>query len=229
MDDERIDSVNDLADSRPDPHLEHAIALLRTAVPVDASAFDARVLAAVRRDLDQEIWQEVPPLSPAVSPAAPPRVRRIGFPPRTFAWVAAAALAASVAVAVVLGRDWRLRGSTASSNARASTLSAATLSAATSSTAPRGTQLVRFRFTGAHAAKVAVAGSFNGWSTSTTPLRRVGDTTWVADVALGAGRHVYQFVIDDHRWVPDPEAPRDAGDDFGTSNSVVTVVLRNRS
>ncbi|HSU95594.1 MAG TPA: isoamylase early set domain-containing protein, partial [Gemmatimonadaceae bacterium] len=82
---------------------------------------------------------------------------------------------------------------------------------------------VRFTLVASGASAVAVAGSFNGWSTAATPLRRIDKNTWTADIPLGAGRYVYQFVIDGHRWVPDPKAPRDAGDDFGATNSVVTV------
>jgi hypothetical protein len=82
---------------------------------------------------------------------------------------------------------------------------------------------VRFTLVASGASRVAVAGSFNGWSTAATPLRQIDKDTWAADIPLGAGRYVYQFVIDGHRWVPDPQAPRDAGDDFGVTNSVVTV------
>ena len=82
---------------------------------------------------------------------------------------------------------------------------------------------VRFTLVASGASQVSVAGSFNGWSTQATPLRRVGNNTWAADIPLGAGRYVYQFVIDGKRWMPDPRAPRDAGDDFGATNSVVTV------
>src|SRR6185312_1548006 len=82
---------------------------------------------------------------------------------------------------------------------------------------------VRFTLVAAGASQVAVAGSFNGWNAAATPLRRIDKNTWAADIPLGAGRYVYQFVIDGHRWVPDPHAPRDPGDDFGATNSVVTV------
>lgn len=82
---------------------------------------------------------------------------------------------------------------------------------------------ITFTLVASGASSVAVAGSFNGWSTAATPLRRVGKDTWAAEIPLGAGRYVYQFVIDGTRWVADPRAPRDAGDDFGASNSVVTV------
>jgi hypothetical protein len=84
---------------------------------------------------------------------------------------------------------------------------------------------VRFTLVASGASRVAVAGSFNGWNTAATPLRQIDKNTWTADIPLGAGRYVYQFVIDGHRWVPDPQAPRDPGDDFGATNSVVTVPM----
>lgn len=82
---------------------------------------------------------------------------------------------------------------------------------------------VRFTLVASGASQVAVAGSFNGWNVAATPLERVGDDTWTAEIPLGAGRYVYQFVIDGKRWMADPNAPRDPGDDFGATNSVVTV------
>jgi hypothetical protein len=89
--------------------------------------------------------------------------------------------------------------------------------------APAETRTVHFSLVASGASHVTVAGSFNGWNTSAMPLRRVDNDTWATDVPLDAGRYVYQFVIDGKRWVPDPRAPRDAGDDFGETNSVVTV------
>lgn len=82
---------------------------------------------------------------------------------------------------------------------------------------------VVFTLVASGASRVAVAGSFNGWNTAATPLRRVGKDTWATELPLGTGRYEYQFVIDGSRWVPDPRAPRDADDDFGAANSVVTV------
>jgi hypothetical protein len=82
---------------------------------------------------------------------------------------------------------------------------------------------VHFTLVAAGATRVTVAGSFNGWNTASTPLRRVGRDRWSVDVPLSAGRYVYQFVIDGTRWVSDPRAPRDPAGDFGAANSVVTV------
>src|SRR6185437_15396682 len=54
---------------------------------------------------------------------------------------------------------------------------------------------VRFTLVASGASQVAVAGSFNGWNAKATPLRRIDENTWAADIPLGAGRYVYQFVI----------------------------------
>lgn len=92
--------------------------------------------------------------------------------------------------------------------------------------ATAGTRLVHFQLDGVRATSVAVAGSFNGWNPQATPLHRSADGTWTAAVRLRPGRHVYQFVIDRSRWIPDPRSPRDPADDFGPPNSVITVLAR---
>ncbi len=204
MDKEQIGNT-DAGGSPSEDRVEHAITLLRTAVPVDAGAFDVRVLSAIQQGA-------TPPVRPGT------RGTRSASSRMTLL-IGATALAASVTVAAVLhnrAREPLPRKSGAPPRAMMSV-------------APRGEQLVRFSLAGAHATRVTVAGSFNGWNTSATPLRRVGNATWVADVPLKAGRYVYQFVLDDHRWVQDPNAPRDPGDDFGKSNSVVTVVTQSGS
>ena len=69
---------------------------------------------------------------------------------------------------------------------------------------------------------VSLVGDFNAWDERATPMmRRSGDGTWSAQVALLPGRHVYAFVIDGQQWLVDPLAPQvpDAG--FGPANAVV--------
>jgi hypothetical protein len=99
--------------------------------------------------------------------------------------------------------------------------------------------VVRFQLTVPPAAtEVALVGDFNGWNQRTTPLRRLPVTgadrsragaragttsTWVADVPIPVGRHVYAFVIDGTQWVPDPEAPLVSADGYGVRRSVVVV------
>jgi hypothetical protein len=66
-------------------------------------------------------------------------------------------------------------------------------------------RLVRLVLEAPTASRVALAGDFNGWSRTATPLHatsRVG--VWSAVVALPRGRHRYAFVVDDSQWVPAP-------------------------
>ncbi len=59
------------------------------------------------------------------------------------------------------------------------------------------------------AKQVSVAGSFNGWSATDTPLTRQG-TAWVAEVEVEPGLLQYKFVVDG-RWLTDPANPRTEG------------------
>ena len=79
-----------------------------------------------------------------------------------------------------------------------------------------------FRLNGFGGAKsVAVAGSFNGWSTSQTLLERRGGR-WVKTVKLAPGRYAYKFVVDG-LWLIDPGNPAREPDGGGNVNSVVVV------
>jgi len=164
------------------------VARLRAPMVVDADAFDARVMAAVRRE-------------PAFGRSGRRGTHRLV----AAISVGAVALAAVVAF-IMIGR-----------------VDSTVQEKHPMKLAHSAVSTVRFTLVASGASQVAVAGTFNGWNTAATPLRRIDKNTWAADIPLGAGRYVYQFVIDGHRWVPDPQAPRDAGDDFGATNSVVTV------
>lgn len=83
--------------------------------------------------------------------------------------------------------------------------------------------LVRFVIAAPGAQSVAVAGDFNGWSRSATPLEQLdGNGQWTVTLPLSAGRHEYAFVVDGERWVPDPFATA-ARDEFGQVSSVLRV------
>jgi Glycogen recognition site of AMP-activated protein kinase len=84
---------------------------------------------------------------------------------------------------------------------------------------------VRVRFTyrapGAH--KVAVAGSFNGWSPEALLLEEAGaDGLFVGSAPLPAGLHEYMFVVDG-QWVTDPDSPLRRPDGFGRQNSLLRI------
>src|SRR5581483_8961174 len=88
---------------------------------------------------------------------------------------------------------------------------------------PVGT-IVQFALPVPTAHQVVVVGDFNHWDTHATPLRRTESGTWRAAVRLKPGAHVYSFVVDGTRWMPDPTAPQAPGSsDFGSPNSLVTV------
>ena len=75
-----------------------------------------------------------------------------------------------------------------------------------------------------HAGSVAVAGTFNQWSTSSHPLsqdRSSGE--WMALVPLSPGEHLFMFVVDGTRWLTPPAAENYVDDGFGARNGVVVV------
>ncbi len=71
----------------------------------------------------------------------------------------------------------------------------------------------QFRVTVTYAAPadtktVHLAGSFNDWSMTQTPM--IGpdaDGRFVAELVLPKGEHEYKFVVDGSRWEPDPDNP----------------------
>jgi hypothetical protein len=83
---------------------------------------------------------------------------------------------------------------------------------------------VQFVFVARDARVVTIAGDFNDWNPTATPLHRAGaEGVWSIVLPLSPGRHLYSFVVDGRRWVPDAEAPRAPENEFGTESSVVLV------
>ena len=72
--------------------------------------------------------------------------------------------------------------------------------------------------------QVAIAGSFNDWNPSSTPLLRKNGV-WVTILVLPPGSYEYMFVEDDKRWVTDPLADKTRDDGFGGENAVLEVGL----
>lgn len=71
--------------------------------------------------------------------------------------------------------------------------------------------LVRFAFRARGASRVVVAGDFNGWSASATPLVREHVPNvegWSAVVPMRRDDGRYAFLVDDTRWVRAPRAAR---------------------
>lgn len=87
---------------------------------------------------------------------------------------------------------------------------------------PRG---VRFLVAARPSASgVAVAGSFNGWSTASHPMAlTAADGLWEVVVSLPPGEHLFMFVVDGTEWVSPPQAEAYADDGFGSRNGVVVI------
>jgi 1,4-alpha-glucan branching enzyme len=67
---------------------------------------------------------------------------------------------------------------------------------------------IRLQFRHAAASRVAVAGDFNGWRTTSHLLDRDKGDLWALEVDLPPGRHEYKFLVDGRQWWNDPEAPK---------------------
>jgi 1,4-alpha-glucan branching enzyme len=107
---------------------------------------------------------------------------------------------------------------------RAMDLSRVTETPARATAQAGGETVVRFELDAPGAGRVALVGDFNDWDPSATPMHREArDNRWSVSLPVSRGRHVYGFVVDRERWLPDPAAPRAPEDGFGSVSSVIVV------
>jgi 1,4-alpha-glucan branching enzyme len=86
------------------------------------------------------------------------------------------------------------------------------------------TAKVTFELKEAEAAAVHVAGDFNGWSTSDTPLAKRKDGRFSATLTLPAGKEYrYRYVLDGERWTNDVDADRYEPNDHGSEDGIVDL------
>ena len=88
---------------------------------------------------------------------------------------------------------------------------------------PPGTRPVTLVYHADGAGRVEVAGSFNDWNPSSSPLHPVGDGAFRTVLWLPPGQYEYQFVVDGRRWQSDPLALLQRDDGFGAVNSVLEL------
>ncbi len=69
---------------------------------------------------------------------------------------------------------------------------------------------------------VTLAGSFNDWDPQHTLMNRNADGLWKATIRLSPGRYEYRFVVDG-QWMSDPNAHESIPNQFGGTNSILTV------
>ena len=71
--------------------------------------------------------------------------------------------------------------------------------------------------------KVNIAGSFNHWSTSATPMVRRRPGLWHARLTVPDGTHWYKFIVNQENWLPDPLNSDTEPDGYGGVNSVLRL------
>ena len=81
---------------------------------------------------------------------------------------------------------------------------------------------IGFSLCNPEATAVFLAGSFNEWNPTATPLAKIRPATWEVELALPPGRHEYLFVVDG-RWLMDPGAWDCCLNPHGGLNAVVQV------
>jgi|AMWB02.1.fsa_nt_gi 1,4-alpha-glucan branching enzyme len=72
------------------------------------------------------------------------------------------------------------------------------------------------------ARSVCLAGDFNGWSTRSHCLDFENDR-WQIRLTLAPGMYRYAFIVDDSRWVADPDSLFQESDGFGRSNGWAVI------
>ncbi|PWA05046.1 MGH1-like glycoside hydrolase domain-containing protein [Flavobacterium psychrotolerans] len=85
-------------------------------------------------------------------------------------------------------------------------------------------QKVSFEFSyfSEKAKNVAVAGSFNNWSTEALPMKQGIDNVWRASIEIEPNYYYYKIVVDGN-WIPDPNNPLKINDGGTSFNSIVKI------
>lgn len=82
--------------------------------------------------------------------------------------------------------------------------------------------MISLQFSAPEAQEVYVAGTFNDWTPTATPLKKSAGGKWTAQLALQPGQYEYLFVVDD-RWTVDPAAKQAVPNPFGGCNCLLEV------
>ena len=71
---------------------------------------------------------------------------------------------------------------------------------------------------------VFVAGDFNGWSTSATPLAKRKDGRFSTTITLPKGKEYrYRYVVDGDRWTNDGDADRYEPNEHGSDDCIIDL------
>lgn len=86
----------------------------------------------------------------------------------------------------------------------------------------RHSRCVYLEFVHPRARSVSIAGSFNDWRPTATPMIAMGRGWWVKGLVLPPGRYQYRLVVDGQS-IPDPNAAEVAPNSDGGVHSVLVV------
>ncbi len=81
---------------------------------------------------------------------------------------------------------------------------------------------VKFELYERNARAVFVAGTFNAWNPTATPLKSNGSGKWETTLRLSPGKYQYRFIVDG-KWIADPLAKETVPNPFEGVNSVLVV------
>lgn len=81
---------------------------------------------------------------------------------------------------------------------------------------------VHIEFNHATATTIGIAGTFNDWRPTATPMVPLGDGRWFKELVLAHGVYEYRLVVDGE-WMPDPLGSETSPNPFGGLNSVLKV------
>ncbi len=71
---------------------------------------------------------------------------------------------------------------------------------------------------------VHLAGDFNGWSPSATPMAKRKDGRFSATITLPKGKEYrYRYVVDGDRWTNDPNADRYEPNFHGSDDCIIDL------
>jgi 1,4-alpha-glucan branching enzyme len=82
---------------------------------------------------------------------------------------------------------------------------------------------VKFTLKPENAETVAIAGLNGDWQNLVTMTKKK-DGTFIAEVSLPKeSQHEFKYVIDEKEWINEPEADKEAKNEYGGSNSVIVL------
>lgn len=82
--------------------------------------------------------------------------------------------------------------------------------------------LVHFELFHPAAKNVCIAGTFNEWHCSATPMIAMGEGRWAKELLLAPGTYQYRFVVDG-KWITDDGGRETIENPFGSSNTILRV------